>query len=342
MRNIHTIDETGRKRGNIADGASSQGSATDDNATFTGIWRSIPAVSRTIILLMVGLTSAYTMNLVSSGYLVFHFNEVTRHRQWWRLFTSFFLLPPNAMSAVMQIYNIGSRSITLESERFLVSRHYSSSIDFAFYLLFCATLVIAGCVAIYGKYQPLVLTCAFDALLTATWALDNTNSIVRFFGVLPVQGKFYPFLQGLVTFIFGGDLVLLVLGSVAAYVFNCLDTRSLGPIWGFITQKSKWYGIVPTGKFHAPRWFIWGYEFLFGGDYMKKVREEKIRKAKAKGQVLGTAPASGPTSVGVSAGGQRLGGLETLGSDVNHPRREYLATGSRSNLTGTRNRNAQE
>ena len=189
MKNIHTIGENIGKRGSTGNGNNSQGSATDSDATFTGIWKSIPPVSRTIILLMSGITFLYALNIVNSGYFIFQFNEVVRHRQWWRLFTSFFLLPPNAMSAVMELYNMGSRAINLENERFLVSRHYSSSIDFAFYLLFCFSFVIAGCVAIYGKYEPLVLASAFDAFLTVTWVIDNANVVVRFYGVLPVQGK---------------------------------------------------------------------------------------------------------------------------------------------------------
>lgn len=341
MKNIHTIGEN--KRGQ---GSGSQGNATSqdstDNPTFTSMWQSIPPVSRSVMLTMALLTSLTALQLVSPGYFIFQFNEVLKHRQWWRLYTSFLLLPPNAMSAVMELYNMGSRAVNLESDRFLVSRHYSSSIDFAFYLFFCSTFVVTAVIAIYGRYYPLILTSAFDACLTLTWAIDNSNVQVRFYGIIPVYGKFYPLLQGLVTFIFGGDLVLIILGFVAAYVYNCLDTRTLGPVWGLLTKKGQWYGIVPTGKFHAPRWFVWGYEFLFGGNYLQKMKKVKIQKEKSKGQRLGSSPSPSPMASSTNVrGGQRLGGLETLNTSQNghNPSpRDFLATGSRSNLSNARSR----
>lgn len=335
MKNFYTIDDTNRKKS--TNGGSSSGAGPVGEApTFSSLWKSVPPVSRTIILLMTILTSLIALQLVSMGYLIFQFNEVLRHKQWWRLYTAFLLLPPNAMSAIMEIYNIGSRAIYLETDRFLISRHYSASIDFAFYLFFCSTFIIIGCVTIYGKYQPLVLTSAFDACLTLTWAIDNSNVEVRFYGILPVYGKFFPLLQGLVAFIFGGDLTLIMLGFFAAYIFNCLDTRSFGPFYGLITKKNKWYGVVPTGKFHAPRWFIWGYEFLFGGNYLQRLNELNLANKRYGGQKLGTSAVS--KSSNTSNSGQRLGGYETLGSDSRIPSRDYLATSSRSNLTGARRR----
>lgn len=342
MKNIHTIGERNGRSGGSSNGSSTQGGSNDGNPTFSSLWKSIPPVSRTILLLMSLLTSITALQLVNAGYFIFQFNEVLRYRQWWRLFTAFLLLPPNAMSAVMELYNMGTRAVNLENDRFLVSRHYSSSIDFAFYLLFCLTFIISSCVLIYGKYESLVLTSAFDACLTLTWAIDNSNVQVRFYGIIPVYGKFYPLLQGVMAFIFGGDLILILLGFTASYIFNCLDTRTLGPIWGLVMQKGKWYGVVPTGKFHAPKWFIWVYEFLFGGNYLQKLKEVKVKKAKAAGQRLGSGPSTGPTRLGSGlgfTGGQKLGGIDSMtnqGSTI--PVRDYLATGSRSNLTSARSR----
>lgn len=341
MKNFYTIDDTNRKKN--TNGRSSPGTGNlEETPTFSSMWKSIPPVSRTIILLMTILTSLTSLQLINIGYLVFQFNEVLAYKQWWRLYTAFLLLPSNAMSAIMELYNLGSRAVHLENDRFLVSRYHSTSIDFAFYLFFCSTFIITGCVIIYGKYQPLVLTCAFDACLTLTWAIDNSNVEVRFYGILPVYGKFYPLLQGLVAFVFGGDLILMVLGFSAAYIFNCLDTRSLGPIYGSIAKKDKWYGVVPTGKFHAPRWFIWGYEFLFGGNYLQKLDELKSVNKRNGGQRLGTSTSTVTTTTTTRTfgSGQRLGGYETLGSDNNIPKRDYLATSSRKNLTSTRERSS--
>lgn len=342
MKNFYTIDDTNRKK-NINGGSSPGAGELEQPPTFSSLWKSIPPVSRTIILFMTILTALVSLQLVSAGYLIFQFNEVLKYKQWWRLYTAFFLLPPNAMSAIMELYNLGSRAVHLETDRFLVSRYHSASIDFAFYLFFCSSFIITGCVIIYGKYQPLVLTSAFDACLTLTWAIDNSNVEVRFYGILPVYGKFYPLLQGLIAFIFGGDLILIILGFTAAYIFNCLDTRSLGPLYGLIAKKDKWYGVVPTGKFHAPRWFIWGYEFLFGGNYLQRLNELKSNDKRSGGQRLGTSISAATTTntdtdTKASSGGQRLGGYETLGSDINAPRRDYLATSSRRNLASVRQR----
>lgn len=312
---IHTLnhDDDSKKRSRASKSSSNQGTPNDsktDNTSVSAIWSSFPTVTRSVVVLMFICSSSIFLQLANPALLVFHGYEIFRYRQWWRIITSFMILPPNAMSALMQVYNLGSRSYQLETDRFLVSRYHSPSIDFMFYLTFCAALIITMVCFTYGISESLILTAAFDACLSLTWAIDNASTKMMFYGIIPVYGKFYPFLEGLTTFIFGGDLRLLAIGFIAAYIFNCLDTRTLGPVYGYITGKGPWYGIVPLGKFNAPFWFVWSYEFVFGGNYTKKFKQLKITKKKNDGQRLGstTVKSSSKSNVSVpSRGAQKLG-----------------------------------
>ncbi|CCK69547.1 Dfm1p KNAG_0C04450 [Huiozyma naganishii CBS 8797] len=293
MRNIHTLKN--------ADGSSKkkQGSvdSSEDDISLSGIWKSFPPITRTMVLGMCLVSASYILQLVPFSFYIFQGNEVIHHFQLWRLVTSFLILPANSMNALFQLYTITTRSVELERERFLVSMHYNPSIDYLFYLIFCTTFVILFTVMRVGTAEPLVLTDALSTLLTMTWSIDNANSKVMFYGVLPIYGKYYPVVQSLTTFVFGGNLEMLGISLATAYLFACLDTRTLGPVWGKITGKGPWYGIVPVGKFHAPRWFVAGYEFFFGGTYAVKIAKVKREEKKAHtGQRLGSLSSATTTS----------------------------------------------
>lgn len=328
---IHTLnnDDDSKRRPRNSKSSQPQGNDTD-NTSFSAIWSSFPPVTRTVVLVMLLCSASIFLQLVNPALFIFHGYEIFKFRQWWRIFTSFLILPPNAMSALMQVYNLGSRSYQLETDRFLVTRYRSASIDFIFYLTFCAFFIITTVCLTYGIYEPLVLTGAFDACLSVTWAIDNASTKMMFYGVIPVYGKFYPILEGLTTFIFGGDLKLLLIGFLAAYVFNCLDTRTLGPIYGYVAGKRPWYGVVPMGKFQAPFWFVWTYEFIFGGNYTNKVKQMKTQQKKSKGQRLGSIPTSSNTG---NSGGQRLGSIREVSSGGSTPTvNDTLATHARRRL----------
>lgn len=299
-RNIHTLGSSGSR-------PSSSSSSRTANPTFRTIWDSIPPVTRAIALLLCIVNSLYLLQLVNFGYFIFQWNETFRYFQFWRLVTSCMILPAQAMPALFEVYQIFTRSSQLENEHFFITSIANPSIDYAFYICFCILLIVNATAYVYGVAASLVLTSAFTSCLTFTWAVDNANTKILFQGFIPVYGKYFPLIQLATSFIFNdGNVLISLIGTFAGYIYLCLDTRTLGPVWGFITRKHPSYGRAPGGKFCAPRWFIFVYETIF-----------RIAPSQRHATTI-VSPSSGGLFSSVFKGsGERLGGeSSTRNSDT--------------------------
>lgn len=241
------------------------------NNTNTGplqVWKGIPIVTRCLISAIVIITTLNRLELVPTGRLLYQFNEVVRHFQIWRIFTSCIILPMQAMPAMLEMYNFYSRSSQLESRR--------DPYDYAFYLCFCIITICGTVTALFGQYHPLILTGGFASSLTYTWSVDNANVKVMFYGLFPIWGKYFPLIQLFTAFVFGEDnFTVHLVGFLTAYLYLCLDTRSLGPILGWLfSGENPYYGITPNGYFGAPQW-------------LKTSRREFTLRSRGRGQKLG-------------------------------------------------------
>lgn len=249
------------------------------------VWKGIPIVTRCLISSLVIITTLNRLELLSTGKLLYQFNEVVNYLQIWRIFTSCFILPLQAMPAMLEMYNFYSRSSQLESRR--------DPRDYAFYLCFCIITICITVTIIFGRSHPLVLTGAFASCLTYTWSVDNANVKVMFYGLFPIWGKYFPLIQLFTAFVFGEDnFTVHLVGFLTAYLYLCLDTKSWGPILGWLFfGENPYYGITPNGYFGAPQW-------------MKRSRRGFTSLSKGKGQKLGykTGPSATNSEVHVERG----------------------------------------
>ena len=294
--------------------------------TFSDLYYSIPPVTRFLIISISITTFVYALQLVNIGYLIFHFGETFYHFQLWRIITSFLILPPQAMAFLMEIYNLFQRSKELETNHFPASTSSgrdsgNPSVNYVFYLCFCVTVTIVMTTLLYGGSYPLILTPAMTAALTVTWAIDNANQKVMFYGILPVLGKFFPLVQLGTSFVFGGgDLYVVISGMFAAYLYACLDTRTLGPVYGYVTGKDPLYGKSPAGKFGAPRFFVAAAEGIYG-PAVSTSGASNFARSSTRG-ASGTATTSSKGLFGMfskRSGGQRLGGGGTTTARAGAP-----------------------
>ncbi|GAV54022.1 hypothetical protein ZYGR_0AK05240 [Zygosaccharomyces rouxii] len=230
------------------------------------VWKGIPIVTRCLISSLVIITTLNRLELLSTGRLLYQFNEVVSYFQVWRIFTSCIILPMQKMPAMLEMYNFYSRSSQLESRR--------DPRDYTFYLCFCIITICATVTIIFGKGEPLILTGAFSSCLTYTWSVDNANVKVMFYGLFPILGKYFPLIQLFTAFLFDNFTIHLV-GFLTAYLYLCLDTRSWGPILGWLFfGENAYYGISPNGYFGAPQW-------------MKRSRRTFTLHSRGRGQKLG-------------------------------------------------------
>ncbi|AQZ16715.1 DFM1 (YDR411C) [Zygosaccharomyces parabailii] len=242
--------------------------STHNNTGPLQVWKDIPVVTRCLISSIVIITTLNRLELLSTGRLVYQFNEVASHFQLWRIFTSCIILPMQAMPAMLEMYNFYSRSSQLESRR--------DSHDYAFYLCFCIITICATVTVLFGRGHTLILTGAFASCLTYTWSVDNANVKVMFYGLFPIWGKYFPLIQLFIAFVFGEDnFAVHLVGFLTAYLYLCLDTRTCGPIvgWLFFGENPQ-YGISPNGYFGAPHW-------------IKRARRDFTSSSNGRGQKLG-------------------------------------------------------
>lgn len=295
---------------------------THNNTGPLQVWKGIPIVTRCLISSIVIITTLNRLELLSTGRLVYQFNEVGSHFQLWRVFTSCIILPMQAMPAMLEMYNFYSRSSQLESRR---EPH-----DYAFYLCFCIITICATVTVLFGRSHPLVLTGAFASSLTYTWSVDNANVKVMFYGLFPIWGKYFPLIQLFTAFVFGEDnFTVHLVGFLTAYLYLCLDTRTCGPIlgWLFFGENPN-YGISPNGYFGAPQW-------------LKRARRDFTLRSKGRGQKLGyrtdvkkeTPQAeSGETNTNAKAAARRAAVLRAT--------QENNASGAKSTSTGAKHRDS--
>ncbi|QLQ78281.1 hypothetical protein HG537_0A05280 [Torulaspora globosa] len=205
----------------------------------------IPIVTRYLISSAVVMTLLIRLQILKTGTLLYQFNEVAGHLQIWRPFTACLILPFEALPAMLELYTVYSCSSDLESRR--------TPLDYLFYLVFCVTTISLTLTLLAGVSESMVLTSGIVSCLTFTWSMDNSNVKVLFYGLFPVWGKYYPILQLFMAFAFGNrDYVVCLVGFLTGYLYACLDTRTLGPFYGWLIHSPN-YGIFPNGKFGAPQ-----------------------------------------------------------------------------------------
>lgn len=281
--NIHTLNSSG--------GYGSNPNGTDP----LQLWYGIPIVTRYLISSIVIITTLNRLDIIPTGHLVYQFNETVYHIQTWRPFTSCIILPLQAMPAMLEMYNFYSRSSQLESRR--------KPVDYLFYLFFCIIVICLTVTLAFGKNHAVILTSAFASSLTYTWSIDNSNVKVMFYGLFPIWGKYFPLIQLFIAFVFGEDnFVISLIGFLTAYLYLCLDTRTFGPIFGWIIKSDDpYYGILPNGKFGAPsaikRLFTMGsLTQPTSSTRMNHSHNQKLSMNKSQGQKLGFKTSSPTTS----------------------------------------------
>ncbi|KAL3232151.1 hypothetical protein RNJ44_04067 [Nakaseomyces bracarensis] len=287
--NIHSLN-SGARNNRPANGANA-------DASFSAFWYSVPPITRHLLALCVAVSCSCHTKLLGYDKILFTWRQAFTKFQVWRVLTSCLLLPKSLMPALMEGYNLYNRCSQLEQNFYLqASRPSLGSHNFAYYLLFCLIVIPSMAGFMYGSTYPLFLTSAFTACLTYTWSLYNANSKIMFYGVLPIWGKFFPVLQLATSFVLGSqaDFKLSLMGIMTAYIYNCLDTWSLGPLVGRFFTGTENYGMESKGYMEAPGWFVYVYNLISG----EKTPAAKNVATKSTGAKLGQL---------IGRGGRRLG-----------------------------------
>lgn len=226
-KNIHTGRDSGYARSELS-----------------SMLNKIPIVTRWVIGAIILQTIVIRLEILPAEKTYYHFALSAKKLQIWRPVTACFPLPPSSAMALMDLYTIYSRSADLERRR--------NTLDYLFYMWFCISALAALAAAFFGLRSYVNLETSFKFFLSYTWSVDNANARVVYFGLFPILAKYIPIMELFLAFLFNENFIAPLMGLMVAYVFQCLDTTSLGPIYGSI-RHIHGYGFSPTGHFGMPK-----------------------------------------------------------------------------------------
>jgi hypothetical protein len=225
---------------------------------------SVPPVTRTITLTSLVMAGLNSLHIIPITAYTCYFPYVWQKFEIHRLLTSFLIPNPQAMQGMMEIYMVYSFSKGIEEGKFKKNLP-----DFIYYFAIVLPIILSGA---YLFMPPLYsLSPALLSALTFTWSLMNYNQQVNFY-FMPIKASLLPAVSlGFRLLVDGYESFLLaLLGFAAAYVYNCLETQSFGPLMSIITGKEpetdknnnrlgtvnssghSWF--YSTGFLEAPEW----------------------------------------------------------------------------------------
>lgn len=249
------------------------GDSSDDGAR--GIWNSIPTMTRTLLILCLVTNSLGRLGILPWSW-IFYNGWLILGMQWWRVVTASIVVSGQPLNALMEVYNLLTRSRDLE-----VGHFDGSTPEYAFYLTFvlASNAVIGSLIMGLSAWIPLA-TC-FNAALVCSWSLIHRRETVMFYNVVPLQAQYYVPLHLAMELIFQGHTHMLyaLIGCVSSYAFTCYETRTKGPAWGWLKSFGPHYGFVRVRG--APQWFCAVYE---------AAASASVPQIKRGGQRLGSAP----------------------------------------------------
>ncbi|CUS24113.1 LAQU0S14e00408g1_1 [Lachancea quebecensis] len=272
---------------------------TSNSNELAQVFSQIPPVTRTLLAGVVAMTVVSSMGIVPPNWLYFYLYPTFMKLQLWRMYTSCFLLPTDKMAAVFWMYNLYSYSSHLENAHF----HSKNNVDYLFLLwsLIGAIVISVTALRLDLSYN---LTNSFMGALACIWSIKNWNVTFMFYGLFPLKGKYDPLFQLFLAFVFEnypGGFTLTLTGYCVGYLYVCLDTRSLGPLYGFMAGKSMSYGLTNCGYFRAPWWFSAVCE-LFGKSGQKvNIIMDKTHNYQGTGRRLGSEKAAAADAARLAA-----------------------------------------
>ncbi|SCU85943.1 LAME_0D03708g1_1 [Lachancea meyersii CBS 8951] len=219
----------------------------------------IPPVTRFVLLAIVVLYTLLRAGILSDVWFYFWPYETFLKLQIWRMITGPLIIRKGKLATLFTLFEFYTHSSHLENYHF----HGKDHTEYVYLLCVLLTGLVCS-VTLLRIDCPFTLVDGFMAALTCLWSIKNWNTSLMFYGLFPIKGKYNPLLQLFLSYLFDDEqhtFPLIAVGFVVAYVYNCLDTRSLGPLYGYIRSKASGYGLVNDRHFRAPRWFlaIWGF-----------------------------------------------------------------------------------
>lgn len=274
---------------------------------------SIPPVTRVITLTSLVMGGLNSLQLIPISEYTCYFPYVWQKFELHRLLTGFLVPNPQAMQGMMEIYMMYSFSGGIEQGKFKKNLP-----DYLWYFAIVLPIIL---ISAYVVLPPVYsLSPALLSALTFTWSVLNYNQQVNFY-FMPIKASLLPAVSLGFRLLVDGhqSFVLSLIGCAAAYVYNCLETHTFGPLISVITGKEPdadtsnnrlgtvntmtshaWF--YSTGYLGAPEWLKKSTSKLTGVDY-DSVLYRRIPNAAGTGAKRRTSSGAGGYATGSFARG---------------------------------------
>lgn len=256
---------------------------------------------------MLGCSALPILGIVNPSSLTHSWHSIIHDWQVWRLFTGFYILNLQSLEGLMMAFTMFRMSKELEERKFA-----SNTVDYAFYYF-----IISPCALLFSAIFTIPLMAqALSGAVAYTWSRTHRHDMTQvLFVTLP--GSYYPFVALTFTYLLQGAIAFrsLLAGMACAYFYQCLESRTLGPVYKYICDclgveerrdpVANRLGTIHTiqqpedGYLNAPGWFrsLVGPLLAPNRPMVKKNEKEKV----------GTTTSSSWSSGSFRGTGYRLG-----------------------------------
>ncbi|CAN0235856.1 unnamed protein product [Ectocarpus fasciculatus] len=183
------------------------------------LFRSIPPVSKVLIVGMVGTMFSIVLGVCSPYEYALSWPLVWNKFHLWRLFTSGIFPGEPGYGALMSMFSIGMFSMRYEKDGFSMGGGGGSA-DYAYMLLFGFVCIEASLLLLF--YQPfMIFTEAIMFYICYVWSRKNPGKSVSFWGIL-VNALYVPWVMIAMRVVLGSSIFMALLGIAVGHLFYFL------------------------------------------------------------------------------------------------------------------------
>ncbi|CAM9544608.1 unnamed protein product [Pylaiella littoralis] len=183
------------------------------------LFRSLPPVSKVLIVGMVGSLLSVVLNIFSPVDLALSWPLVWKKFHVWRLFTSGIFPGMPSFGALMMMFSVGMFSLRYEKDGFSMGGGGGSA-DYAFMLLFGFVGIETSLLLLF--YQPyLIFTESVMFYICYVWSRKHPTMSVSFWGI-PINALFVPWVMIAMRVCMGSSVFHGLLGIAIGHLFYFL------------------------------------------------------------------------------------------------------------------------
>ncbi|XP_050387492.1 derlin-1-like [Argentina anserina] len=186
-------------------------------------FRTIPPVSKTILVTCLMTTSAYYLQLFDYQNISLDYGLVFKQYQVWRLFTNFIFLGRFSFPYAVEIFIIAKYSVSLEKGPF-----DKRTADYLWMLIFGSMSLLVMSIVPLCRLWFMGSSLVF--MIVYVWSREFPNERINVYGVVSLKGFYLPYVMMALDLLLGNSLKPDMLGIVAGHLYYFLTV--LHPLAG--------------------------------------------------------------------------------------------------------------